>query len=320
MFIYHKRVSLHLFISICTLHNSPLHCTFSLEKVTTFLKATPHELVEQKKYDASSITTLHIKNISGSITIVTKSSPDPLQATIFMEATKKARTEELCQEITISSSIDESTLRIITNDSAANRAGTIDYNLIVPTTLTLILETETGAIDTDNTHGALTATTTKGTIHCSNTHHTITTHIKESGSITIEQAYKPIYATSKKGTISIHDAADTITAYVHKGKITAHSAALPHNRCIHLKTDTGPITLHTPATVHASVNAHTTHGTVTCDHLITLLPHKTRLNAHAWNNFKKEVHGVLGTTAQPSSSIVLSSLNGNIKILDSITG
>lgn len=291
-----------------------------MEKVTSFLKVTPHQIVEQKKYDASSISTLIIKNISGSITIVTKSSPDPLQATIFMQATKKAQTHELCQEIRIGSLIDQSTLRIFTNDSPTSHAGTVDYHLIVPTTLTLILETEKGDICTEDTHGALTATSSKGSITCSNSHHTVTAQVKESGSITIEQAYKPIYASTKKGTITIHDAADTITACAHKGKINAHCSALPHHGYINLKTETGAIALHIPAATQATVNAHTTHGTVTSDHLITLLPHKTRLNVHAWNTFKKEVHGVLGTTPQPNSSIVLSSLNGNIKILDSITG
>lgn len=318
MFIYHERTSLLILISIFTANGSPLHCTFSFQKVTSFLKRTSSEIVEQQKYEAPSIKTLVVKNINGSISLVTKPSPDPACTEIFMQATKKAQTQELCQDMSICSLIDDTTLTLSTNDVPANHAGTVDYHLIVPTDITLIIETEKGNISTQDTHGMLTATTINGNIFCSNTHHIVTAHTKQSGSIRIEQAHKPVSAITKKGTIIIHDALDTITACTQKGKIVAHCAALPQQGRVHLKTDAGQIALHVPSVINASVSAQTTRGTVTSDHLITIQPHTTRLNAHAWNSFKKEVHGSLGTTTEPTSSIVLNSLNGNIKILDTI--
>lgn len=324
MFIYHHHTPLQLrahvlILFLFTLAPQPTYAIFSLQKATTFLKRTPHEKIEQKKYDIPHTTTLTVKNIYGSITIATKTATDPLDTILFIQATKKTSTKEFCDEMSFSSLIDGAFFHITSNDTPANRSGTIDYHLIVPAHLTLILETEKGNITAEETHGMITATTLRGNITCTDTHHVVTAHTKEQGSITIEQAYKPIYATTKKGPIIIHDASEAITACTDKGKIVAHCANVPSQGFIHLKTNAGHISLHLPSATNADLSAQTTHGTVTSDHLITLHPQKTRLNTHAWNNFKKEVHGVVGSLNAPSSSIVLNSLNSNIKIFDSAT-
>jgi len=303
-----------------------LYSAPSLQKITTFFTRTLPEEIEQKKYEIPSIITLIVRNLSGNITVTTTPTPvidstlsQQQPFTIFMKAIKKASTPEQCKEITISSLLESNTLTISTDKTTAAYAGKVDYHLIIPAHVNLTLETHKGNIHTDDTHGIAVITTTHGNINCSNTHQTVTAQTKEAGSITIEQAYKPIYATTKKGTILIQDALDSITASAEKGPITAHCTRLPAQGCIHIRTTTGPITLHLPHAIHASVHASSAQGTVTCDHLITIDPHTTRLNTHAWSMFKKEVRGRLGkdVTKIPSSAIVLNSVDSGIKIRES---
>lgn len=321
MLIYHKRTFLSLFIyTLSVSHHSfcSLKDLFPVHKITTFFSGNSCEQVEQKKYDASSITTLVIKNNNGSTSIVTKSTSDPLHNIIFMQATKKGATKEACDTVQICTVLDHATLTITTNDTSNTHNNLVDYQFIVPLTMNLVLETEKGTIRVEDTHGTVQATNTKGTITCINNHHTIAAHVKEQGSITIEQAHKPVHAITKKGDIIINDSLHTVTAHTHKGKIIASSSLLPEDAHIHLKTDNGHINLHLPPSVQASVSAQATRGTVTSDHLITLQAQTTRLNSHAWNTFKKEVHGFLGSSTLPSSSIVLNNNRGNIKILDAV--
>lgn len=304
-----------------------LYSAPSIQKITTFFSRTLPEEIEQKKYEIPSITTLIVKNLSGDITVTTTPTVARIESTIsqqppitiFMKAIKKASTPEQCKEITISSLLESNTLTISTDKTAAAYAGKVDYHLIIPAHISLTLETNKGNIHTDDTFGITMITTTHGNINCSNTHQTVTAQTKEVGSITIEQSYKPIYATTKKGAILIQDALDSITASAEKGAITAHCTQLPAQSCIYIRTTNGPITLHLPHAIHASVHASSVQGTVTCDHLITIDPHTTRLNTHAWSMFKKEVRGKLGKDATiiPSSAIVLNSIDSGIKIRES---
>ncbi len=300
----------------CSITWVNLSSTFSLKKVSTLFGAEPYTHVIERQFTLEDPKTLIIENIHGNIEVTT----DWKKKSIFLSATKKVNNEENLSKIWVKTKHTKNTLTIMSGaqkEKKSTAKGSIDYQLMVPANMQLLLNTQHGTIMVKNVHGPITANTHNGNISIYNTNNTIKAETKQNGIITIQQASGPVTAVTNKGNITIQDAKNSITACTKKGRITANCADILSNTYVNLKTTSGTIALGLPKKINAFIHGNTQHGTITSQHYITLKPQTTKLDDHAWKQFKKETNGILGNGG---ATITLNSVHGNIKILDTAMG
>lgn len=302
--------SSHLLMLFCIVPHAYGKKSSLPEAVQNLFKRSSHEEIIQKEYSCADKKKIAINNVYGSISVASEWGKD----TLLVTATKKAAKPELLD--TISFNDHHSTKQAIIIDttcSAESKKVSLDYAIIVPQHLRLELTTHTGDIIIKEAHSdVFVKTTHKGNIEIDRAHGTIHAFAEKTGTITIHQADENIKAATECGNITIHNAKKSIIASTQKGIISIDCVDVPSTSKVALSTQTGNIILRMPTQTNADLQAHTDKGTLLCEHYLTVKPLTTQLNSHAWNRFKKEVDGTIGTG---EAHITLHAGIGNIKIL-----
>jgi len=282
------------------------------KKIKTFFSGYKLEEVNQQEIPALSIDSISINNIHGSITIKTGWKKD----LIFLKTTKRAKKQEDLNNIKVVDLIKNNHLDIRSKHTNEKLAGLVEYELIVPASLDIkIVISGNGDVIINDVHGSINVVTNDA-ITVTNSKQLVTARTLKKGSITIVNAAGPVEARSHYGNINGENIAHSFSAHSTTGKVSVAYKTLPSTSTVNLETSSGNIMLALPADTNAEIRGHTTHGTLVSDHFITLKPYATQLNSYAWNKFKKEVDGILGTG---EATIALHSTNGNVKITENKT-
>jgi len=284
----------------------------SFEKIRSWFGKKGHENVVNKEFDASTITTLVLENIDGNITIKNSWKENK----IALKATKKIKKEEDVNKVRISKHNKDGALMLRTVYQEKVKGAAIDYELIVPTGMKLQLSTINGSIYLNDTKSPVIAMTESGNIEARNIKKALKATTKSNGSIIVGNAQGNVYANTNYGSINVKEATKNVIAKTKKGIITVSCAQLPATSTIQLETKNGTINLALPASANATIDGSTRRGSLISDHYLTIKSHTTKLNRQAWNRFKKEVHGILGSG---EADVKLSAVSGNIKILQTKT-
>lgn len=219
---------------------------FTLKGLTSWIKGTKEEtFFKEIPFDSNG--TLILENDSGTIIIKSWSFPK-----IAIEAVKKAPTKELSL-LDIETSLISNQLLVRSLNSS--KSGSIDFQLIVPTTTNIIFNGKDCSVKTKNISGT----------------HQITTH----NSIDIQGASNSIHALTS-GTISVG------------------FSTVPSHTTASLKSTKGSIVLTLPMHCNASLKATTHYNTIISNRLITLNPITLQLNKQSWDQLKKTINGAVG--------------------------
>jgi len=204
-------------------------------------------------------------------------------------------------------------LAITTKHINPKLIGLVEYELIVPASLDITLNISgTGDASIKNIHGALNVVTNDN-ITISNSKKPVSARTLKKGTIHVANAVGPVDLHTHQGNITGENIAHNFNAHSTSGKVTVAYKKLPSTSAIDVNTTSGNITLALPTDTNAEIKGHTTHGTLMSDHVITLKPYATQLNSSAWNKFRKEVDGTIGSG---EATIALHSIKGNVKITE----
>ena len=279
------------------------------KKIKNFLSGFKLEKVNQQELPALSIETISIHNIHGPITIKTGWKKD----IISLKTIKRAKKEEDLNNIKIVTSTEGNNIAIKTKHVNNKLAGLVEYELIVPASLNIKLSIAgDGDVIINDVHGAINVVT-NDSITVTNSKQLVTARTLKKGAIAIINSAGPVETQTHYGNITGDNIAHSFNAHSTTGKIFVSYKTLPSTSSINLETISGNIILALPTDTNAEIRGHTLHGTLMSDHYITLRPYATQLNTGAWNRFKKEVDGTLGTG---EATIALHSTNGNVKITE----
>ncbi len=306
-----KNVYTVLCVVISTFTASNCHAKFSFhEKIKSFLQSNSAEKVDQKEFSATSIQSLSLANINGSVTI--KTGP---KNSLFLRTTKRARKESLLDALGVITEIHNNHLAITTKNNNKRKAGAIDYELIVPTSLDVAINiTGYGNVCIKDVHGALDIIV-HDNINIINSKKLVSAQTLKKGSISITNAHGPIEAYTQQGNITGENITHNCDARSTSGKISLAYKQVPPTSTINLTTTSGNIQLALPAETNAAICGNTTYGTFMSDHDITLKSYTTKLNKTAWTQFTKNVNGTLGSG---DAKIEIKSTKGNVKILENV--
>jgi hypothetical protein len=286
------------------------------DKVFGFFTNYNFEQTEDKEYAVHTPGTFTLNNFDGNITVRTNWN----QNAVCVKATKRTNKEEMLPDIRVKSAQQKENgqddLTIATVYGNDNVKGQVDYELIVPSDMRLQLTTKRGTITVNDVNGSVAASTTHGNIEINNTTQLVVAQTQKSGSILIKDSKGPIQANTHNGNITIKDASDNIVACAERGTINSICSAVPQTGRIKLETASGSIVLALPSEANATIRGRTEKGTLMCDHYVQLETRATKLNRRTWNQFKKEIDGMLGSG---EANIELSCKSGNIKILETKT-
>jgi len=280
----------------------------SLKKITSLFSTKTNEDVIHKTYHLGKHPLLEITNTYGPIEIATTESDR-----VDIKAIKKVPAKQDGSLLQPSfKQLGANHIRIGSHAEQDIKAE-LTFHVTVPKTARLKFASRDGTLSAEKITGAFHATTETGSIALQETQGSINATTHQRGPITITNATGPITAVTKTGNITIHGTHNDIVASTGKGKICVNCTTVPATSTLSLTTSSGSIQLGVPQTTNACVQAKTNQGAVTCAHAITLNPFTTPLDSKAWQRFKRDVDGVLGTG---EAIIKLSSARGNIKITE----
>ncbi|HLW72660.1 MAG TPA: hypothetical protein VKR54_01295 [Candidatus Babeliales bacterium] len=297
-----------LLLLIITSHLVTTDCTAKtrLKKIKSFFSNYKLEKVEQRELPTLLIDSISIDNINGPITIKTGWKKNFLS----LKTTKRAKKQEDLNNIEVVDLTTDNHIAIATKYINPKLVGSVEYELIVPASLNLTLTiSEDGQASVKDVHGTINIVTNDA-ILVTNNKQLVSAKTRKKGTITVINAAGPVDAQSHYGNIQGDNIANSFSAHSTTGKVTIAYKTLPPTSSIDLKTS-GNICLALPTDTNAKIHGYTAHGTLISDHYITLKPYATQLNSSAWNKFKKEVDGILGTG---EATIALHSTKGNVKI------
>lgn len=287
------------------------HCSKSrLNIIKSFFNNYKLEKIDQRELPASSAHHITINNINGPITIKTGWKKN----SIFLKTTKRAKKEEDLNNIkVVVDSSKTNGLSINTKYINPKLVGSVEYELIVPATVDITLNiANAGDAFIKDVHGIINVVANDN-ITVNNSTQEISVRTLKKGSISIANASGAVNAHSHQGNIDGVNIANSFKAHSILGKVNVAYKTLPSTSSINLETKSGNIMLALPADTNAEIRGHTKHGTLISDHYITLKPYATQLNSSAWNKFKKEVDGTMGTG---EATIALHSTSGNVRIME----
>lgn len=282
---------------------------FSLhKKIKSLWQQRLLEKIDQKEIPADAIRSVSVNNHHGSINI--KAGP---KRSFFVRAIKRAKKKEI-DNLAVVIENNPNQITITSHDNNKKKNSYIDYELIVPASCNVTLNMSgSGDVLIKNIHGVLDIVAC-GDIATINTKKLVSAQTRNKGSITITNATGPIEAYTHKGKIIGQNIGDNFCANSISGSITVAYKKAPSTSNIDLRTTSGSIKLAIPAETNATLHGHTMHGTLMCDHEVTLTSYTTKLNKTAWTQFTRGVDGMLGAGAD--TSIALNSGTGNVKVVN----
>ena len=299
------------YTSLLVLSQSAVHANaLSFKKVSSlFGGSQPYQEVIQKEYTLGKKPTIELDAQVGNIQIKTGPS-----ARVIIQATKKASAQDnLSNMRLLAQKTDANTLSVKTIIDDSSIKGAIDYDLTVPEKATVKISAQEGVIKIRKTAGAVTATVNNGNIEAYETYGALEITTKTNGTILAQNSRGSITATTLTGNITIENSYQDVIAQAKKGRISVHCKKLPASGTLSFATTSGNINLILPQGTNASMQAKTDQGCLTCSHFVTLNPLTTQLDHEAWNRFKKEVDGILGTG---DATIKLCTGHGDIRITE----
>ncbi len=284
-----------------------------IKKIKSFFTGQQLEKIDQRELHAIAVDTISIDNINGPITIKTGWKKN----SVFMKTTKRAKKQEDLNNIKIVIDSSKSNhLAITTKHINKKLHGSVEYELIIPAALDVELSIAGhGDALIKDVDGNI-SIVVNDNITVNNTKSAVFVECCKKGSISIANTLGPVEATSHQGSITGKDITNSFSAHSTTGKINIAYKTLPATSSIHLETLSGNIMLALPAETNAEIKGQTMKGNITSDLDITLKQRSTKLNHLAWDQFKKEVDGTLGTG---DAMIALRSTNGSVKITESKT-
>ena len=306
--------NLYIIVAITLFHNPTIISNqtthHSLKKVKSFFTRNKPEKIDQREFSAQTINSVSINNINGSIAIKTGWKGKK----ICLKATTKAKNQEGLDNIEIITDTSKNHhLAIGTRQINKKLAGSVEYELIVPASLDIALNIAgSGDAMVKGIDGNITIVTNDNII-VTNTKKLVSAQTRKKGSIFIAHAAGPVKAVSHQGNIIGDAIANSFSAHSTTGKVNVTYKTVPSTSSINLETASGNIMLALPTDTNAEIRGHTKYGTLISDHLITLKPQITKLDSFAWNRYRKEVDGTLGSG---EATIALRSTNGNLKITE----
>lgn len=310
-----NRTTSFIFSALCMCNTTCLISAKSLASRVKgiFVAEKKHTDTVHKEFAVKKGDIVTISGINGNITVNTAWDHNK----IVLEAHKTAATPEDLKSMSVKCTLPNATsICVATKHISDKTQGTIDYTCIVPADIQLNLETESGSIVVKEVAGIVNARTTRGSIEA----HEVKNNIHAStsqGAIKIYQPGGKVHATTENGAILITDAQDSIVAETDKGAIDVHCKRIDPTGSLTLSSKSGLITLRAPADqLNADLQAKTERGIITSEHQITLKPVTTPLNKQAWQSMKRDINGTLGTG---EATIQLSSINSNIKLVETRT-
>jgi hypothetical protein len=279
------------------------------EKIKSLLQSNMPEKVDQKEFPATLLNSLSLSNHNGSITI--KAGP---KKSLFLRTTIRAKKEEYLDNIEIIvDSSKNNHLAITTKNRNKKSTGSVDYELIVPTSIAITLSvTGSGDVSIKDVHGTIDVVTNDN-ITLINTKKLASAQCLKKGSININNALGPVEVYTQQGNIIAGNILHSFEAHTKTGNINVTYKNVPSTSSINLHTTSGNILLALPTDTNAEIYGYTTHGTLMSEHDITLKSYTTKLNKSAWIKFTKEVDGTLGTG---DATIMVQSTKGNVKIIE----
>jgi hypothetical protein len=282
----------------------------SFKKVSSlFAGKQPYEEVIQKEYTLGKKPTIDLEAHTGLIQVRAGTG-----AKVTIQATKKASSKEnLANMHLLAQKTDANTLTIKTVVADQSISGNIDYLLTIPEKATIKITAQEGTIKIRKTAGAVTASVDSGSIEAYDTYGALEVTTKTNGAIVAQNTHGNIIATTLTGNITIENSYQDVIAQTKKGRICARCKKIPASSTISIASTTGNVNLALPEGTNANLKAQTGQGNLTCSHYVTLNPLTTQLNHEAWNRFKKEVDGILGTG---DATIKVVTGHGNIRITD----
>lgn len=281
-----------------------------LKKIKTLLTRNKPEAVEQQELSTLNIDSIAIHNINGPVTIKTGWKKNSLYLKTIKRAKKQTDLDNF-QIIVDSSKAHHIT--VATKQIDKKIAGSVEYELIVPASLNIALSISgNGQALIKDINGSINVVA-NDTITITNSRNNVSAQTLKKGSILIANAAGPVSAITQQGNIIADAIAHNFSAYSATGKVTVAYAKLPSTSSVDVETASGNIFLTLPSDTNAEIHGHTAHGTLVSDHYITLKPYATQLNSMAWNRYKKEVNGILGSG---EATIALRSAKGNVKIIE----
>ncbi len=282
------------------------------QTIKSFLRSNTIEKNEQREFSVASIHSLSLNNCNGSITV--KTGP---KKSLFLRTIKRAKTEIIANNIDVITDITNGNhLAITTKNNNKKKNGLVDYELIVPASLNITLTiTGKGNVFIKDVHGMIDVVA-HDDITIINTKQRASAQSLNKGSINFANTGGPVEAYTRNGNIIGDNIAHSCDARSIKGSINISYKKLPATGSINLKTTSGNIMLALPTDTNAQICGYTTYGTFISDHEIRLKSYATKLNKTAWNKFKKEVDGTLGTG---DATIMVQSTKGSVKIIETQT-
>lgn len=167
-------------------------------------------------------------------------------------------------------------------------------------------------------------TTTQESRYIANTHMNIIvpehTDIKvatKQGNISIKNLSGIVHAQTDYGNIEVIDSTNNITALTEHGNITIQRESMGKDHTISATTNNhGSIILQVPQHINTYIEAHSQHGKITSDLLVTLQEQTTKLNDEIYRQQRRNAQGTISKNKADSAqgSIKLQSKFGPIKI------
>lgn len=297
------------------INNATVLCTPQwINSICSLLGSMPYiDDTVIRKYPLGPQSALTLSNDQGNITVRARK-----QSGAILHATKRAAKPEHLEHLRIEDKINSTPNRsresvtAQTKITAENIRGAVDYELIVPLDCALNLTTNRGNIMIEGTQAPVVARTVQGSVEAHHIKGSLTIAIEDSGNITLDHCTDNNRLSTHYGNIMVCDAHKNVIAQIYgKGNINVACAHMSPTNLIDLNTQSGSINLALPDKANASISGKTARGTLVCDHHITLNRRTTALNKSAWEQFRREVDGVIG---KEGGKIALSSMRGNIKI------
>ena len=253
-----------------------------------------------------------INNIEGNITI-TGWQKDTVQLKTVKTSSDKRNLQSMFIQENSAHKDGQSHLSLTSTYQGKGTKGAIHYELQVPLQTSLKIRTGTGEVNIRNVQGKILGQTGKGPIIVQGTKGTLLLQTEKRGDITATNIVGEMKTITHRGSIIIRNASNSVIASADRGKIDVSFERLPETARVELHSAQGNVNIALPSTTNAHIYGHTKRGILTSNHYIALRPHTTQLNKAAWEHFKKEVEGTIGTG---EADIKVTSTHGNINILD----
>lgn len=268
------------------------------------------EIKTTKEYALNPDAVIKIKNTHGSIIFKTSSEPK------IIISTHMQGTPEEIKQITSNQQIKPTEAVITTEQKLSDSKARLDYEIIIPETVTLKLATtEMGDIQVSHFKGKINKIQIidNGNITLSDIHSPVHALITNNGNIAVINPHDALHNIMvTRGNIDITDSVNSVIAKTNRGSITVKQKIFHEPFILFLETSRGNISVSVPQKLNAHVHMTTQKGAVSSTFPITLKPITMKINTESWSQLRRNIEGIIGNGGAP---ITLDVAKGNI-VLD----